>query len=135
MTTDAFWEFEREGWSQAAAAYEEPRPDLRRRRRAAAARFADPDEARAALGKAGLDLDSLRVETVTVPWRVPTPELLFEAHLRAGVLVSTVLQAQPPERLEAIRAAIVEDVERYADGDEFTLPIVARVVSAATPGV
>jgi len=23
MTTDAFWEFEREGWSQAAAAYEE----------------------------------------------------------------------------------------------------------------
>jgi SAM-dependent methyltransferase len=99
------------------------------------ARFADPDEARAALGRAGFDLDSLRVETVTVPWRVPTPELLFEAHLRAGVLVSTVLQAQPPERLEAIRAAIVEDVERYADGDEFTLPIVARVVSAATPSV
>jgi hypothetical protein len=45
------------------------------------------------------------------------------------------MQAQPPERLEAIRAAIVEDVERYADGDEFTLPIVARVVSAATPSV
>lgn len=58
----------------------------------------------------------------------------FEAHLRAGVLVSTVLQAQP-QRLEAIRAAIVEDVERYADGDEFTLPIAARVVSAATPSV
>jgi hypothetical protein len=96
-------------------------------------RFADADEARAALGAAGFDLASLRVETVTVPWRVPTPELLFEAHLRAGVLVSTVLQAQPPERLAAIRAAIVEDVERYADGDEFALPIAARVVSAATP--
>jgi hypothetical protein len=41
-----------------------------------------------------------------------------------------VLRAQPPERLEAIRAAIVEGVSRYAEGDEFVMPIVARVVSA-----
>jgi hypothetical protein len=41
-----------------------------------------------------------------------------------------VLGAQPPERLHAIRAAIADDVRRYADSEEFALPIVARVVSA-----
>jgi len=55
---------------------------------------------------------------------------LFEAHMRAGVRVAGVLHAQPPERLEAIRKAIVEGVRRYADDDEFGLPIVARVISA-----
>jgi hypothetical protein len=94
-------------------------------------RFADADECRRTLGEAGFDMGSFRAETVTVPWRVPTAELLFEAQLRAGVRIGAVLRAQPPERLEAIRAAIVEGVRRYADGDEFELPIVARVISAA----
>jgi SAM-dependent methyltransferase len=93
-------------------------------------RFADADESRRALVEAGFDAGSVRAETVTVPWRVPTAELLFEAQLRAGVRIGAVLRAQPPERLEAIRAAIVDGVRRYADGGEFTLPIVARVISA-----
>jgi hypothetical protein len=38
-----------------------------------------------ALTEAGFDVDSLRLETVTVAWRVPTAELLFEAELHAGV--------------------------------------------------
>jgi SAM-dependent methyltransferase len=93
-------------------------------------RFADADESRRALAQAGFDAGSFRAETMTVRWRVPTAELLFEAQLRAGVRIGAVLRAQPPERLEAIRAAIVEGVRRYADGEVFTLPIVARVVSA-----
>jgi SAM-dependent methyltransferase len=96
-------------------------------------RFADPDACRSALEAAGFDVGATRVETVTVPWRVPTPELLFDAHLAAGVLISSVLRAQPPERLDAIRTEVTERVRRYPDGDEFVLPIVARVVSAATP--
>jgi hypothetical protein len=51
--------------------------------------------------------------------------------LHAGVRTAAVLRAQPPERLAAIRAAMVEGVRRYADGKEFALPIAARVTSAA----
>jgi SAM-dependent methyltransferase len=93
-------------------------------------RFGDPDECRRALAGAGFDPDSVEVETVTVPWRVPDAELLFEAQLHAGVRTAAVLRGQPPERLEAIRAAVAEGVRRYPDGDGFALSIVARVVSA-----
>lgn len=74
----------------------------------------------------------MQIETVNVLWRVPTTELLFEAELDAGVRTAAVLRAQPPERLAAIRAAIVEGVRSYADGEAFALPIVARVISAAS---
>lgn len=93
-------------------------------------RFADPEECRRELAEAGFAGESVRMETVVVPWRVPTAELLFEAELEAGVRTSAVLRAQPPERLDAIRTAIVEGVRRYGDGDGFVLPTVARVISA-----
>jgi hypothetical protein len=93
-------------------------------------RFADPDECRRALGDAGLDSETFRTETITHAWRVPTAELLFEAELNAGVRTAAVLQAQSPERLEAIREAMAAGVRRHADGDGFVLPIVARVASA-----
>jgi SAM-dependent methyltransferase len=94
-------------------------------------RFGDPDECRRELEQAGFAPASVSTETLTVPWRVATAEHLFEAELEAGVRTSAVLRAQSPERLEAIREGIAEGVRRYADGDGFTLPIVARVVSAA----
>jgi SAM-dependent methyltransferase len=94
--------------------------------------FAEAEKARRALAHAGFEPDSVRIETVTVLWRLPTAHLLFDAHVQAGVRISAVLQAQPPDRLEAIRAAIVDGVRRYPDGDEFAMPIVARVISAQT---
>jgi SAM-dependent methyltransferase len=92
-------------------------------------RFADAGESRRALAQAGFEVGSFEMETVTALWRVPTAELLFEAELHAGVRIGAVLAAQPPERLEAIRAAIVEGVLGYSVGGEFVLPIVARVIS------
>jgi SAM-dependent methyltransferase len=97
-------------------------------------RFADADVARAALAEAGFDGEAAEVETITAPWRVPTPEFPFEAHMRAGVQQAGVLRAQSPERQEAITKAIAEGVRPYADGDGYTLPIVARVVSARAAG-
>jgi SAM-dependent methyltransferase len=94
-------------------------------------RFADPEESRRALAEAGFEPDSFRTETLTVPWRIPSAELLFEAELHAGVRIAAVLRAQPPERLEAIRTAIVGGVRGHAEGDGFVLPIVACVTSAA----
>ncbi len=96
-------------------------------------RFASADASRRALAEAGFDSDSVALETVKMPLHVPTAELLFEAELRAGVRTTAVLRAQPPERLEKIRASMVDGVRRYADGDEFVLPIVARVISAQRP--
>jgi SAM-dependent methyltransferase len=93
--------------------------------------FAAADEGRRALARAGFDRTSSRVDTVNAVLRVPTAELLFEAHVHAGVRVAAVLRGQPPDRLEAIRAAIVDAVRGYADGEEFALPIVARVFSAS----
>ena len=93
-------------------------------------RFANPDECRKVLAHTGFDIHSVRMDTLTKQWSVPTEDLLFEAELHAGVRTAAVLRAQPPERLDAIRAAMVDGVRRFADGEQFTLPIVARVVSA-----
>jgi SAM-dependent methyltransferase len=92
--------------------------------------FAEPDECRQALAACGFDPDSLRMDTVTALWRVPSADFLFEAQLHAGVRTAAVLRAQPPDRLAAIRAAMADAVRRYADGDAFALPIAARLISA-----
>jgi hypothetical protein len=96
--------------------------------------LADPDECRHALAGSGFDTGSLRIDALTALWRVPSDDFLFEAQLHAGVRTAAVLRAQPPDRLEAIRAAMAGAVRRYADGDEFALPIAARLVAARAPG-
>jgi hypothetical protein len=97
-------------------------------------RFADEAECRRALAGAGFEPGSVRVDTVTVHWRVPTADFLFEAERHAGVRTAAVLAAQPPERLGTIRTAMAKGVSRYADGREFALPIVARLISAKARG-
>jgi SAM-dependent methyltransferase len=96
--------------------------------------FADPDECRRAVAACGFDTDSLRMDTVSALWRVPSADFLFQAQLHAGVRTAAVLRAQPPERLEAIRAAMADAVRRYADGDAFALPIAARLISVQRSG-
>jgi hypothetical protein len=96
--------------------------------------FADRDECRRALAGCGFDTDSLRMDTVSALWRVPSADFLFEAQLQAGVRTAAVLRAQPPERLEAIRAAMADAVRHYTAGDAFALPIAARLISARASG-
>src|SRR6266540_690337 len=96
--------------------------------------FADRDECRRALAGCGFDTASLRMETVTALWRVPSADFLFQAQLNAGVRTAAVLRAQPPEQLEAIRAVMANAVRGYADGEEFALPIAARLISARASG-
>ena len=96
-------------------------------------RFADVDECRRTLAEGGFDVDSLRSEKVVVTWRVPSAALLYEAEIRAGVRTGAVVRAQPADRLDAIRKAIVEGVQAYADGEDFALPIAARVTAARAP--
>src|SRR5262249_50511756 len=97
-------------------------------------RFAEAGESRRALVDAGFGPDSVRVDTIPVRWRGPTPAFLCEAERPAGVRTAAVLAAQPPDRLAAIRAAMARGVRRYSDGSEYALPIVARVISAKVRG-
>ena len=92
--------------------------------------FSDLDECPAALATARFDRESVCVQTTTVKWRIPNPDRLFEAQLHAGVRTAAILRAQPRDRLQAIRAAMAAGVRGYADGDDFALPIVARVIAA-----
>jgi SAM-dependent methyltransferase len=96
--------------------------------------FADRDECRRALADCGFDTGSLRMDTVTTLWRVPSADFLFQAQLNAGVRTAGVLRAQPPNRLEAIRTAMADAVRHYADGEEFALPIAARLISTRASG-
>jgi SAM-dependent methyltransferase len=96
--------------------------------------FADRDECRRALARCAFDTGSLRMDTVTALWRVPSADFLFQAQLHAGVRTAAVLRAQSPDRLEAFRAMMADAVRRYADGEEFALPIAARLISARASG-
>jgi hypothetical protein len=81
------------------------------------------------------ECNPLRPAEDRVTARVPSGDFLFETQLHAGIRSAAVLRAQPPERLEAIRAAMADAVRRYADGDAFALPITARLVSARAPRI
>jgi hypothetical protein len=70
------------------------------------------------------------MQTLTAPWTVPTADFPFEAHMRAGVQLASILRAQTPEAQAAIRNAIAAGVRPYADGEGFTLPIAAKVIAA-----
>jgi SAM-dependent methyltransferase len=96
--------------------------------------FTDRGECRRALAGCGFDTGSISTETVTALWRVPSPDFLFQAQLHAGVRTAAVLHAQPSDRLEPIRAVMANAVRHYADGEEFALPIAARLISARASG-
>ena len=74
------------------------------------------------------------MDTVSALWRVPSADFLFQAQLNAGVRTAAVLRTQPPDRLESIRAVMADAVRGYADGEEFALPIAARLISARASG-
>lgn len=94
-------------------------------------RFSDPDECRRALLGAGFaGPDIVRVPQV---WRLPSPDALFEAMLRSTVRTAGLLRAQSNEALNAIRAAMREEVGAYRKGDGIVLPMPAILASAVKP--
>jgi ubiquinone/menaquinone biosynthesis C-methylase UbiE len=86
------------------------------------------EECRAVLAKAGFDQHSMIYETRAVEWHLPTAHYFFEAERGAGVRTAGLLARQSPERLNAIRTAMENGVRRYAKGNEFVIPMAARVV-------
>jgi ubiquinone/menaquinone biosynthesis C-methylase UbiE len=90
--------------------------------------YSEREECRKVLGQAGFDRNSMSYETRSVEWHLPTATYFFEAERDAGVRTSGLLARQSPQRLDAIRVAIENGIKRYAKGNEFVLPMAARVV-------
>ena len=83
------------------------------------------------LEQSGFDGSSMSYETRTVEWHLPTASYFFEAERDAGVRTAGLLARQSPEKLHAIRVAIENQMQRYATGNEFVLPMTAHVVTVA----
>jgi ubiquinone/menaquinone biosynthesis C-methylase UbiE len=90
--------------------------------------YGEREECRKVLEQAGFDGSSMRYETRSVEWHLPSARYFFEAERDAGVRTAGLLARQSPERLDAIRTAIENGIKRYARGNEFVLPMTAHVV-------
>ena len=91
-------------------------------------RFSDAAGTTQTLESAGFT--DVRVQELPLRWRLTSADALFEALSRGGVRTAAVLRAQTPEALAAIRAAVREGVQSYADDGGFIVPMPAVLASA-----
>jgi SAM-dependent methyltransferase len=94
-------------------------------------RFSDPEACRSALAQAGFVRP--QVEQLPLIWRLPSADALFQAALCGGVRTSAAMQAQTPEALGAIRRAVHDSLQQYADGPTIALPMGVVLASASKP--
>ena len=90
--------------------------------------YGEREECRKVLEEAGFDGTSICYETRAVEWRLPTASYFFEAERDAGVRTAGLLGRQSSEKLDKIRVAIENAMQRYARGNEFILPMTAHIV-------
>ena len=93
--------------------------------------YGEREECRKVLEEARFDGNSMSYETRTVEWHLPRASYFFEAERDAGVRTAGLLARQSPQKLEAIRIAIENEMQRYAKGNEFVLPMTAHVVAVS----
>jgi ubiquinone/menaquinone biosynthesis C-methylase UbiE len=93
--------------------------------------YGEREECRNVLEQAGFDGNSMSYQTRTVEWHLPTVSYFFEAERDAGVRTAGLLARQSPQKLQAIRIAIENSMQRYAKGNEFVLPMTAHVVAVS----
>jgi SAM-dependent methyltransferase len=90
--------------------------------------FGESEGCRQVLEQAGFDGASVSYETRAVEWHLPTASYFFEAERDAGVRTAGVLARQSSGKLDKIRVAIENAMQRHARGNEFILPMTAHVV-------
>jgi ubiquinone/menaquinone biosynthesis C-methylase UbiE len=92
-------------------------------------RFSDPAEMRQVLERAGFH--QIEIRTLPLEWRLSSADGVFDALSEGGVRTAAVLRAQAPNVLERIRAAVRHDVEAFARGGGFVVPMPAMLASAS----
>ena len=93
--------------------------------------YGEEEECRKVLEQSGFDGRSMIYETCTMEWHLPTASYFFEAERDAGVRTAGLLARQSPKKLHPIRVSIENQMQRYAAGNEFVLPMTAHVVTVA----
>ncbi len=93
--------------------------------------YGEEEECQKVLEQSGFDGSSMIYETRTVEWHLPTASYFFEVERDAGVRTAGLLARQSPEKLHAIHVSIENQMQRYATGNEFVLPMTAHVVTVA----
>lgn len=93
-------------------------------------RFSEVQECRKSLTTAGFRESTVKFETHTVQWHVPTDTFLFDAELQAGVRTAALLARQEPAQLEAIRHAVKIAMEQYKADSGYILPFAAHIITA-----
>lgn len=95
--------------------------------------FADPDIAFPALEDAGFADPARRI--VPSGWEVDDPAAPYHYFREGTARGGALLRPQPPDRAEAIRAAVVREVTRnHGPGPQWWIPMPAAVISASRAG-
>jgi hypothetical protein len=116
-----FYAAVREAGDAAATATMPPGPDLHF--------LADMQRAGPLLAEAGFT--GLRQAEVPSAWMLEAPEHLFEAFAHASVRSAMLLARQPPDRLQAIRTAMVREVlTLVGPAGPWQVPMPALVIGA-----
>jgi ubiquinone/menaquinone biosynthesis C-methylase UbiE len=93
--------------------------------------LSEPVNSQALLLAAGFEKPT--AEYVPQVWRVTAPESILEAFQRATVRMRALLQAQSPEQMAQIRAAVREEISAYRQGDSYELPMPALLATGYKP--
>jgi sugar phosphate isomerase/epimerase len=93
--------------------------------------LSDPARSRELLLAAGLENPTIAY--VPQVWRLTVPEHIFEVFQRATVRMRALLQAQSAEQTSRIRAALLEEISAYRQGDGYELPMPALLATGYKP--
>jgi hypothetical protein len=93
--------------------------------------YADEDQSRTSLAAAGFD--AVAVTTVAQTWTVRDADDVFTAILNGTVRAAAVLKRQPPDVLARIRRSVRAEIENYADGECYRIPMPAVLTTATKP--
>jgi SAM-dependent methyltransferase len=75
-------------------------------------------------------LEDVKVETITFSHQVSSPDELWSGLLAGTVRTSALIQRQPDEVQEQIRAAFDRVVQRHRVGDLLAVPVAVKLASA-----
>jgi SAM-dependent methyltransferase len=91
-------------------------------------RFSDAEESSRVLRDAGFSEPEVR--EVSQTWHIQLPETPFDLLKRCTVRTAAILNAQAPEALAKIQAAVAESAAPYRVGDELQVPMPCVLASA-----
>ncbi|MGH9640196.1 MAG: class I SAM-dependent methyltransferase [Candidatus Acidiferrales bacterium] len=91
-------------------------------------RFSDPEECRRALESAGFT--EVRIEPIPSVWRLDSAADFIDAFVKGSARTGGLLNAQQPAALAKIRAAVEQNIAKFARPGHLEIPMPALVASA-----